>query len=261
MLDTRLADRIRAKGVPVVEIAGWQTRGRPAVYRPKGAVNHHTAGARSGSTPSLATVLFGRPDVPGPLAQVLQSREANPANDRAYVIAAGTCNHAGAGGWNGLTGNASVGGLEVEHHGTGPVPAARLETAARICAALLEAPGSTRNPAFCCQHFEWAPRRKIDFFSLAPGNAGSFRRRVGHWIGRTVTSPAPAPTPVPMEDDDMPVIVRNPSGSFFLLDGGILAAFKTQADLADAREQGLRQLSPSAKTWQVWSSAYRVHHS
>lgn len=193
MLDTRLADRIRAKGVAVEEVAGWQTRGRPAAYQPRGAVNHHTAGARSGLTPSLATVLYGRSDVPGPLAQVLQSREADPSTDKAYVVAAGAANHAGAGGWNGLTGNTSVGGLEVEHHGTGPVPQERLEISARIIAALLEAPGSTRNAAYACQHFEWTTR-KIDFYDLAPWSKDSFRQRVGYWIGRTTSSsPSPAP--------------------------------------------------------------------
>lgn len=193
MLDTGLAARIAAKGVTVVELAGWQLRTRPPTYEPEGAVNHHTAGSRNGTTPSLATVLYGRSDVPGPLAQVLQSREADPSKDKAYVVAAGTANHAGRGGWRGLSGNSSVGGLEVEHPGIGRVPVARLEISARIIAALLEAPGSTRSPAYACQHFEWTSR-KIDFHDLAPWNADSFRQRVGYWIGRTISSP-PSPRP------------------------------------------------------------------
>jgi hypothetical protein len=83
-----------------------------------------------------------------------------------------------------------VSGLEVEHTGLSAVPLARLEVSARIQAALLEAPGSTRDAAFCCQHSEWTPR-KIDFFDLAPWTVHTFRQRVAYWIGRSA------------EEDDM----------------------------------------------------------
>lgn len=189
MMDTGLRDRIAAKGVPVEETAGWPTRGRDyATYRPRVALLHHTAGSTRGRTPSLATVLYGRPRLPGPLCHVLQSREPGGGPDKAYLVAAGVANHAGSGDWKGYSGNASAAGLEVEHHGTGPVPQHRLETAARIVAAMLEAPGSTRDAAYACQHFEWTSR-KIDFHDLAPWTPDSFRARVAYWIGRTDTSP------------------------------------------------------------------------
>lgn len=181
--DVGLADRIRAKGVRVIEVAGWQTRSAGS-YGPRGAVHHHAAGSASGATPSLATVIYGRPGLSGPLAQVLQSREPD-GRDIAYVIAAGRANHAGAGGWRGLSGNSSVGGLEVEHTGTGTVPAGRHEISARILAALVEAPGSPRDAGLVCQHFEWAPTRKVDFRSLAPYSPAWIRQRVAYWIGRT----------------------------------------------------------------------------
>lgn len=182
MLDTGLKERIERKGIKTVEVAGWRTRSAGS-YNPRGSVNHHTAGGKNGAVPSLATVIFGRTDVPGPLCQVLQSRE--PVGwDKAYLIAAGRANHAGKGGWNGLSGNSSVGGLEVEHVGTGTVDVARLEVSARIQAALLEAPGSSRDAGFCCQHAEWAPTRKVDFRDLAPWNPHTFRERVAFWIGR-----------------------------------------------------------------------------
>lgn len=182
VMDTGLADRIRRKGVRVVEVAGWMTRSAGS-YDPEGTVNHHTAGSSRGATPSLATVIYGRPDVPGPLAQVLQSREPD-GRDIAYVIAAGRSNNAGSGGWRGLSGNRKVGGLEVEHTGTSRVSPVRLEISARINAALAEAPGSPRNAANTCQHFEWTSR-KIDFHDLAPWTPHSFRARVAYWIGRT----------------------------------------------------------------------------
>jgi hypothetical protein len=197
MRDTGLADRIRAKGVTVVEVAGWTTRGNDgngfSVFRPRGSGNHHTAGSSSGTTPSLSTCIYGRPDVGGPLCQVLQSREADPSKDKAYVIAAGKANHGGVGTWTGDSGtmdsNYESEGLEIEHIGTTTVPAARLEIAARIQAAMLEAPGSSRDASMCWQHFEYAKPdgRKIDFAKLYPLNADSFRERVAFWIGRTQT--------------------------------------------------------------------------
>jgi hypothetical protein len=216
MRDTGLADRIRAKGVRVVEVAGWQTRGNSSGFQPRGALHHHTAGSSRGATPSLNTNIYGRPDVPGPLCQVMQSREPD-GRDIAYVIASGKGNHGGVGHWNNpatgelINSNYESEGLEVEHTGTGPVPAGRHEISARVLAAMLEAPGSSRDWRMCCQHYEYAdpPGRKIDFFNLSPpfaDKADGIRRRVGYWIGRTVFDPIPQP-PIEDEDDEM-VIVR-----------------------------------------------------
>jgi hypothetical protein len=195
MRDTGLADRIRAKGVEVVEVAGWEDRGRDGgdspTFRPVGAIHHHTAGPESGVAPSLATVIYGRPDVPGPLAQVVQSREADPSRDKAYVVAAGKANHGGVGAWSalGLTmdSNYESEGLEVEHTGVGNVPVERLEVSARILAAMLEAPGSSGSAGMCCEHFEYARPlgRKVDFRELGPYTPETFRARVAYWIGRT----------------------------------------------------------------------------
>jgi N-acetyl-anhydromuramyl-L-alanine amidase AmpD len=68
----------------------------------------------------------------------MQSREAGEGNDKAYVIAAGRANHAGEGGWKGLSGNSSVYGLEIEHTGTSTLPMHRQQTAARIHAAMID---------------------------------------------------------------------------------------------------------------------------
>jgi hypothetical protein len=185
MRDLGLADRIRAMGVPVVEVAEWQSRGSDS-FDPRGSVNHHTAGPPSGQTPSLGVVIDGRPDLAGPLANVLQSREPD-GNDIAYIIASGRANHAGEGGWHGLSGNSSVYGLEIEHDGVTLLPEHRQRTAARIHAAMLA--GRPRpDPAgaeMCCQHSEWTSR-KID---AATGvDAGCFRQ----WVAEALAgSPAP----------------------------------------------------------------------
>lgn len=235
MFDTGLANRIRAKGVEVVEVGGWQTRGSSS-FSPQGSVNHHTAGSGNGATPSLNVCIYGRGGphpVPGPLCNVLQSREPS-GWDKAYVIAAGRANHAGEGGWRGLTGNSSVHGLEVEHVGTTGVSSNRVEVSARIQAAFLE--GSTRDARLTCQHFEWAPDRKIDFNVLGMG-PDQFRSRVNYWIGRSYNEPAS--TPIELEKD-MDYVVQcsgRPAaviigGRFIKVkDGKTVEAFKKAKDM------------------------------
>lgn len=184
MWDTGIADRIRAKGVRVVEVDGWKTRGS-TTYEPLLGLWHHTAGSPNGSVPSLATCIFGRPDLAGPLCQVLQSREPD-GRDVAYVIAAGKANHTGVGVWRGISGNSKAFGVEVEHVGTGVQPGARHEITARIIAAGLE--GGSRDARNCCRHAEYAqpPGRKVDFnIAASPWTADGMRARVGYWIGRT----------------------------------------------------------------------------
>ncbi len=173
--DVGLLQRLREQGVDVIEIAGWQTRGS-TTFNPRGSVNHHTAGARNGVVPSLNTCLNGRPDVPGPLCHVLLGRD-----NKARLIAAGRANHAGLGGFKGLTGNSSVYGLEIEHVGTTaePISPTIIDTAARIHAAFLRGPKI--NADMVAQHWQWAPTRKIDFVkgSLDPSQ---FQMKVQRYI-------------------------------------------------------------------------------
>lgn len=58
MRDTGIADRLRDEGLHVVEVAGWQTRGNSS-FNPRGSVDHHTAGPRSGNAPSLGICING----------------------------------------------------------------------------------------------------------------------------------------------------------------------------------------------------------
>lgn len=227
MRDTGLANRIRAKGVRVIEVAGWQTRGR-SDFVGRGSINHHTAGSSRGTAPSLNICINGRSDLPGPLANVVQSREGGDGlSDIAYVIAAGKANHGGTGYWRHLSGNAQMYGLEMEHTGYGTVPPGRLEVSARIHAAFLEGPNGLRDAAFTCQHFEYARPlgRKPDFRELAPFTADSFRSRVAYWIGRTAGSPAPTPVPVPApaptlrRDGVHQLIKGDKSATIFVTDG------------------------------------------
>jgi len=104
----------------------------------------------------------------------MQSREPD-GNDIAYVVAAGRANHAGEGGWHGLSGNSSVYGLEIEHTGTSPISEGRQRRAAQIHAAMFGG-----DVSYVCQHYEWTSR-KID---LAEGcNGDTFRAYVSDAMG------------------------------------------------------------------------------
>jgi hypothetical protein len=199
MRDTGIADRIRAKGVRVIEMAGWQTNGSDS-FNPVGSVNHHTAGPSSGSTPSLNTCLYGNGSTNGPLCQVMQSREPD-GNDIAYVIAAGKANHAGEGGWGGMSGNSSVYGLEIEHTGVDPLPMHRQHIAAKIHAAFHDRPDKV------CQHREWAPSRKID--AAENVDANGFRDMVRSYeSGGTTPVPPPSQGGFDLSDDQYNKIMK-----------------------------------------------------
>lgn len=200
--DLGLADRLRAFGVPVDEYPGWQARGDSTLSQaaPFAAVTHHTAGGASGIAPSLGILVNGRSGIPGPLCNVFQDRRPD-GNDHAVVIAAGKSNNAGSGGWRGLSGNSRTRGLEIEHPGLSALPEARLNRAAQIQAAVLW--GSPAADAiWCCQHWEWAPQRKIDV-STDPIRGGkldgdAFRARVAGWLAwKAGAHPIPPAPPAP----------------------------------------------------------------
>lgn len=176
--DTGIADRLRAAGLRVVEVAGWQTRGSTS-FNPRGSVDHHTAGAASGNAPSLSICINGRAGLAGPLCNVLIGRD-----NTCYVIAAGRANHAGTGGWRGLSGNSSVYGVERENVGYAdrePWREDQTDTAARVHAALIR---GRADASMVCRHAEWTTR-KIDTHSII---GDELRARVGHYLNPPVVS-------------------------------------------------------------------------
>lgn len=185
--DKGIADRLRKAGLSVKEVEGWKTRGNRSGshFYPACHVIHHTAGAPPsyGMTPSLRICIYGRSDLPGPLCNWYLGYDNN-----AYVIAAGAANHAGRGGWKGVSGNSRSWGVEVEHPGTYALDSERAELVARGVAAVIQ---GTIDESMVCQHKEWNPAQKIDL-ATSP-TAGWFRTRVGHYLkgGSTdVTVPA-----------------------------------------------------------------------
>lgn len=157
---TWLADVLKKAGCKVVEEPDWKNKGVAEMGAVQGVLCHHTAGSTSGNSPSLDTVKNGRSDLPGPLSHLFLARDGT-----FHVLAAGKCNHAGEGSWQGVTsGNSHFLGIEAENAGTGkdPWPAVQMEAYERGVAALLA--HIKAQPIMSAGHKEYAtPKgRKID---------------------------------------------------------------------------------------------------
>ena len=150
---TWLAPALEAAGLKVAEVPGWEARGRAEMGKVVGVICHHTAGPPAGNMPSLDTLINGRSDLPGPLAQLGLGRDGT-----FYVIAAGRCNHAGFGSWQGVTtGNTSFIGIEAENTGLPgdtPWPKVQVDAYQRGVAAILKHIGAAA--MFCAGHKEYA---------------------------------------------------------------------------------------------------------
>lgn len=179
---------LETAGLKVGRVDGWESRGRGDVGKILGVICHHTAGPKSGNMPSLKTLIEGRSDLPGPLSQLGLGRDGTY-----YVIAAGRCNHAGRGSWQGLpNGNTNFIGIEAENTGRSddsPWPNVQMDAYRRGVAAILQHIGQTS--AFCAGHKEYAlpAGRKSD-----PGfDMNAFRMSVAAIMDGT----APAPMLIP----------------------------------------------------------------
>jgi Negative regulator of beta-lactamase expression len=218
----RLAEALHARGLDVVEHRGWESRGSPS-FSPRGVVCHHTG---PGSLEGLIRMCVngrGKPGdpgyLPGPLCHVLLAPDG-----ACHLIAAGRANHAGTGGWRGLSGNGSVFGIEAVHPGTPAAgwPEAQLDAYVGAAAALLDVAGA--GPAMCCAHREWAPGRKPDPVGI---DMDFFRGRVAACL----LPPAPAvPEPkegiVPVNRPPVKLLSHPGWGDGYLVvtdDGGVFA--------------------------------------
>jgi N-acetylmuramoyl-L-alanine amidase len=199
---TWLADVLRSAGLVVRETDGWKERGAPFKdgVPLDGIVGHHTVSNPPANNPSLYVVTNGRPDLAGPLCQLLLAR------DGSYdVIASGKANHGGEGYWPGWhsSANSYALAIEAENNGTGEWwSAAIMDAYAEGVAAILEHMGKGSD-AFI-SHFEWCepPGRKIDprgpwmqggggedwwsgNYDVSARSADAFRLRVEACMGMT----------------------------------------------------------------------------
>lgn len=216
--DLEIANRLRAAGLKVVEVDGWQTRGS-AVFSPRGGVDHHTAGSNIGNAPSLRVCVVGRKDLPGPLCNVLQGFDGT-----AYVIASGRANHAGPGSWKGLIGNSSVYGVERENDGVSPQRPDQQRLAEVLWAALL----GDIDADLLCGHKEWAPNRKVDFHDV---NYGLMRSNVA----RLQNPPPPEIPDLSHGKKKMFCLVQPPNRGVYRFNGSGMIGVKDQETLGGDR--------------------------
>src|SRR5262245_1953726 len=120
-----LPEVLEQAGLKVARVDGWERRGRADAGVTLGVLCHHTGGSKNGNMPTLDVLIHGRPGLMGPLSQLGLGRDGTY-----YVIAAGRCNHAGLGRWNGVVdGNGHFIGIEAENTGRAddPWPAVQID--------------------------------------------------------------------------------------------------------------------------------------
>jgi len=178
---TYLPQVLRAADVPVIRYPGCEFRGSSSLS-PAWQIFHHTASSASGgNTPSARICANGRPDLAGPLCQVLWAR-----NGTAVIIATGRANHAGEGRYpDGVRNdNGHSIGHECENNGLGePWPQRQLENIQRGMAAIAKHNGWPMTGTWAGRvqgHREYAPTRKIDPANV---NLPAFRRGISTALG------------------------------------------------------------------------------
>jgi peptidoglycan hydrolase-like protein with peptidoglycan-binding domain len=184
---TWMPGALKEAGLKVAEVDDWESRGRDEMGPLAGVICHHTAGPRAGNMPSLGTLVHGRSDLPGPLAQLGLGRDGT-----FYVLAAGRCNHAGRGQWQGSElGNSCFIGIEAENTGRDddPWPDVQMDAYRRGVAALLKQLG--RGAEACAGHKEYAQplgRKPDPSFDMAAFRAG---------VAALLAGTAPVRPPIP----------------------------------------------------------------
>lgn len=157
----RVAERLRARGIRVEMVPGWERRGKGPM-RPLASVEHHTASRRGGDWGALLRLLtYGHGNLDNSVCNW-----GVPANGHAaYLVCAGLAYHAGKGSWRGVTGNSRASGTEWQNDGIGePAQPAAVEIMAAIDQEMAREFGYPH--AMVCEHFEWTGR-KVD--RRAPG--------------------------------------------------------------------------------------------
>lgn len=206
-----LAGRLRKYGLTVVECAGWSSRGFLGrdLIEVRGVLWHHTATNRArfadSDAPTLKMCIEGRPDVAGPLCNIVFGR-----NGTVYLVAAGLANHAGAGAWTNIPrdlGNYYLIGIEMESSGIAPWDwtADQLRVAPYLGAALeLECLGWLP-PDLRLQigHMEYSSQGKIDPAGW-PGGMDGLRSSINQKLSE-LAGGALAPAGSINEEDDMAV--------------------------------------------------------
>jgi len=211
---TDLADVLRAAGVPVVEVEGWQTRGRGGdggqyqPGRPNHVMVHHTAGASGASAASEVNYMVNVSDV-APVANLYIARDKD--NAAVWIMAAGPTNTNGKGSapWDPKTKNDDMNrmaiGIEIGNNGLGePYGNKQQETLVAVCAALCETYSIPVDHVR--SHAEYSPGRKIDpagpsrWATSGTWPMDAFRETIAGALG--TTPPADSPDRIKAEPGD-----------------------------------------------------------
>jgi hypothetical protein len=219
-----LADVLRDAGLTIKSFEGWEERGGYG-FRPKGVILHHTVtkATTADLTVDKMLAVTGSSTVPPPLCNYSTNRDGTIS-----IIAAGTANHGGTGGWNGVSGNSNFFGDEMKNNGVDEVwPERQLESARIAAAALLKHLGQT-DASMLCGHKEYAlpAGRKRDPHTLDMTN----ERRLVSAI---------------MEGDDMPLTEKEENTVRALL----AALEATGAGTLDSRQALLNKMALIGKNY------------
>ena len=129
-LASRLERAVKNAGVKYKKVSGWASRGHGTMGSITSVICHHTAGPKSGNSPSLNVVAYGRPGLSGPLAQLFLARDGT-----VYLVAAGISYHAGRVSSNRYANSHAI-GIEAEATGLDSWPSHQIDAYAKLCKAL-----------------------------------------------------------------------------------------------------------------------------
>ena len=131
-LASRLERAVKNAGVKYKKVSGWASRGHGTMGSIQSVICHHTAGPKSGNSPSLNVVAYGRPGLSGPLAQLFLARDGT-----VYLVAAGVSYHAGRVSSSRYANSHAI-GIEAEATGLDSWPAHQINEYAKLCKALIK---------------------------------------------------------------------------------------------------------------------------
>lgn len=257
MLLTNLADILRAAGLNVIEVSGWQQRMRGGTGghstggylagTPSHVMVHHTASSWSAAQ-DVAYLATGHKYAP--VSNLYLAR-----NGDVYVIAAGATNTNGQGGpVDGCPAdsmNSRAVSIEAGNNGTGePWPTDQQDAYVTLCAALCDAYSIPVGRVLA--HFEWAPDRKID--PAGPSKWARTDDRYQRWDmdafrGDVLQALTPAPEPPevidPPKETDMRYVLLPPSdlaGKPWFLRWDGTWSYLTGIDRDEAKALGLPEV-------------------
>ena len=170
-LSSRLERAVKNAGVKYKKVSGWASRGHGTMGSIRSVIAHHTAGPKSGNSPSLNVVAYGRPGLSGPLAQLFLARDGT-----VYLVAAGISYHAGRVSSSTYSNSHAI-GIEAENTGLSndsPWPSGQIDAYAKLCKALCKEFGLSTSRVRGHKEVAVPKGRKPD----PSFNMASFRKKV-----------------------------------------------------------------------------------